>query len=517
MRNSPSANLPNDLVKILTNPNLLAQMTPEQLDQAKLLLAEQEIQNLRLKDVILEFWDVIEPSTRFVDGFHIDALCEHLEACYCGEIQDLLINMPPRHMKSLICSVFFFIWVWIKSPGKKFIYTCYGQELSTRDSIKCRTIIESPKFQRKYGNRFYLTKSIEKHLINNWGGERIATSVKGKATGEGADFIIGDDLHNVLQAESDVERDKVIRYWTEVIPSRGNNIGTRVRIVVMQRTHSRDIAGYILEESPTKYAHLKLSARYHMQKIVTPIGWSDPRTYEGQPLWEANWNDKKLKQLEAELGEYAAAGQLDQEPGQRGGAIIKVEWLDRNRYKYADLPALKFDFKIQSWDTAFKTKQENDFSVCITIGVIKYDYYLLDCWFGKLPYPELKKLVVRLWLTHSPSAVCFEDKANGTVLVQDFEREISDPDNDKIKYRLPVVAMPANDDPLIRVNAVTPLIQANLRMPDDAPWKKETEKELTLFPRAPHDDKVHALTHGLLFLAENHRSLQTRKMSVMGR
>ena len=426
-------------------------------------------------------------------------------------------NIPPRHMKSLIVSVFWPVWVWIKRPEKKWIFSSYGQDLSTRDSIKCRTLIESPKFQRKYGNRFSLTKNTEKHLQNNWSGYRIATSVTGKATGEGADFIVGDDLHNVLESESALELLKVQRYWGEVIPSRLNDKAHGMRTIVMQRTNDADVTGY-WESICRDLVILKLDIYFDPdERCKTRVGWADPRTEKDELLWPEKLPLEQVKDLERELGEYAFSCQYRQNPVPRGGAIIKQEWLDRNRYRYADVRNMKFGFKIQSWDTAFKTGEENDFSCCVTLGAIGQDYYLIDCWVGKMTYPDLKKFVVRMWLKENPAAVCVEDKGNGTVLLQDLEREVPDPDNPLIKYRLPIEGMPANADPLVRVHAITPIIQASLRMPDDAPWLKDCERELTRFPKAVHDDRVHALTHGLLFIAENHRRPKTRNISAIAR
>lgn len=510
-------NLPEDLRKLLLNPEEISRLPMAARQEANRLLEALEIQNLRLKDFIIDFWEIVEPGTTFVDNWHIDAICLHLEAVSRGEIQNLLINIPPRHMKSLITSVFWPVWDWIKNPNEKWIFSSYGQELATRDSIKCRSIIQSPKFQRKYGNRFQLTKTIEKHLINTWTGERIATSIEGRATGEGAGKIVGDDLHNVLEAESPVKLATVIRYWGEVIPSRLNDRGTGKRVIVMQRTNDGDVAGYWESVCPSLVI-LKLPVRFNPdKKCVTKIGWSDPRTEKDEILWKGKFTKEQIDEIEAELGEYAFSCQYLQDPVPRGGAIIKQAWLDRNRYRYADIHKMRFSFKIQSWDTAFKTGEENDFSCCVTIGAIGYEYYLLDCWVGKMAYPDLKKFAVRMFLKESPSAVCIEDKGNGTVLLQDMERPVEDPDNPAIKHRLPIQGMPANADPLIRVHAITPIVQANLRMPDDAPWLKDCERELTRFPKAVHDDRVHALTHGLLFLAENHRRIQTRNISAIAR
>ena len=160
-------------------------------------------------------WHVIEPSTPFVPGWHIDAIIEHLEAVTRGQIRNLLINVPPRHMKSLLVSVFWPAWEWIQHPERRWLYSSYAASLSIRDSVKCRRLIESPWYQSRWGDRFALTsdQNTKTRFDNNRSGYRIATSVGGAVTGEGGDRIVCDDPHNVDEVESDSVRKATIDWW----------------------------------------------------------------------------------------------------------------------------------------------------------------------------------------------------------------------------------------------------------------------------------------------------------------
>lgn len=134
-------------------------------------------------------WAIIEPSTPFVPGWHIDAIIEHMEAVSRWQIRNLLINVPPRHMKSLLVSVLWPAWEWICWPERRWLFSSYGAQLSVRDSVKCRRLIESLWYQQRWADRFALTsdQNTKGRFDNDRSGYRLSTSVSGAATGEGGD------------------------------------------------------------------------------------------------------------------------------------------------------------------------------------------------------------------------------------------------------------------------------------------------------------------------------------------
>jgi len=229
-------------------------------------LAEMVADGLREEPSLYEFvrqaWHVLEPSTEYVDGWHIRTMCEHLEAVSDGRIRDLLINVPPRHMKSLTASVFWPCWVWTKNPERRWLYCSYAQRLATRDSLKCRRLITSPWYQRNWGHVFRLMgdQNEKARFENDRTGYRLATSVHGSNTGEGADIIVCDDPHNIRERESEVKREAVLMWWDEVMSTRLNNPQTGARVIVMQRLHERDLSGHVIEKGG--WDHLCLPARF---------------------------------------------------------------------------------------------------------------------------------------------------------------------------------------------------------------------------------------------------------------
>src|SRR5579872_6895497 len=356
-----------------------------------------EFATRRLGTFVRQAWIVVEPSTPFVPGWHIDAIVEHLEAVTRGEIRNLLINVPPRHMKSLLVSVFWPCWEWITWPERRWLYSSYAASLSIRDSIKCRRLIESPWYQQRWGNVFALTsdQNTKGRFDNSRSGYRLSTSVGGTATGEGGDRIVCDDPHNVKEAESDSIRKDTLDWWNVVMSTRVNDPRTAAKVVVMQRCHQLDLSGHLLEQGG--FEHLCLPAEHEGTKCTTSIAWSDPRERRGELLWPERFGPKEIEDLKLRLGSYGAAGQLQQRPSPAEGGIFKRHWWRYWRPAHLELPPVmvrmpdgevrnipavplprNFDSVLESWDLSFKDLGTSDFVVGQVWAALKADRFLLD-------------------------------------------------------------------------------------------------------------------------------------------
>lgn len=305
-----------------------------------------ELSRKSLHEFMVQAWHVVEPATPFVDGWHLHAICEHLEAVSRREIRNLLINMPPRHAKSLLVSVFWPCWEWISHPERRWLFSSYAISLSIRDSLKCRRLIESPWYQRNWGYLYHMVgdQNAKGRFENDKTGYRLATSVGGSATGEGGDYVVCDDPHSVIEAESEAVRAGTITWWDETMSTRGNDPKTVARVIVMQRVHERDLAGHVLGRGG--YEHLCLPAEYEGAIYSTPLGWRDPRTIEGELLWPERFGPDELAALKVALGPYATAGQLQQRPAPRGGGMLKRAWFEI-------VPAApKVATRVRYWDKA---------------------------------------------------------------------------------------------------------------------------------------------------------------------
>lgn len=456
-------------------------------ERRELLDLEREKCERSLAFFVRQAWPIVDPSP-YLHNWHIDAVCDHLEACGFALIRDLIINIPPRMAKSLLVSVMFPAWVWTRMPEKRFLCSSYAATLSRRDSVKCRRVIESPWYQNHWGDRFQLAgdQNAKDKYENTRAGHRIATSVGGVGTGEGGDIIIVDDPHNVKEMESDDQRNTAIDWWDHTMSTRGNDPRTVVRIVVMQRLHEKDLTGHL--EARGGYERLVLPMAYAPARAAqTSLGSPDPRTKEGELLFPSRFPAAEVAKLRSELGALEAAGQLDQLPAPETGHMINRSWW---RF-YDEAPLLDwFETIAISADLTFKDKETGDWVVFQVWGRHGADKYLLRQVREQIDYVRQEKRFRRL-VREVPEAGAkwIEDAANGAALVSRCRRNIPG-----------VIAVPPQGSKIARAKAVTPQIEAGnvfLPNPEKHPWVEGYLLEWDRFPRGEHDDQVDATSLAL--------------------
>tara|TARA_A100001035_G_scaffold280109_1_gene284066 strand:- start:1664 stop:3106 length:1443 start_codon:yes stop_codon:yes gene_type:complete len=448
-----------------------------------------------LKEFIKNSWQTIEPGRDFYDNWHIDAISEHLQAVVNGQIKRLIINIPPRHMKSISVAVALPAWTWTVQPQKRFLFASYAASLSVRDSVKCRRLIDSKWYKEHFGEVFKLTgdQNQKQRFENNQTGYRIATSVDGALTGEGGDIIIIDDPHNVREAESSAVRESVLDWWDQAMQTRLNDPKTGAFVIIMQRVHENDLTGHILRNEYNDWDHLCLPARYelgHPSPTKSSLNFTDPRTKENQLLWPERIDDKTLDSLEKSLGSYASAGQLQQRPMPKGGGILKAEWWVP--WEKEDLPDI--EYIIQSWDTAFSTKEKTSYSARTTWGVFRrhgqVNAIVLDMWYDRVTYPELRAIAQEAYYEYEPDAVLIEKKASGQSLLQDLRMA-----------GIPVIPYSPDRDKEARAHAASALLEdGRIFFPYDKKWSKNLIDICAAFPAGDNDDIVDTCTQAWLRL-----------------
>jgi predicted phage terminase large subunit-like protein len=405
------------LTELLNSTNCSKLTQAEELtftEEIAKVAGEMAIAEKSFKQFVKQAWHIIEPGVPFIDGYHIDVICEHLEAVYKLQIQNLIINIPPRHMKSLLVSVFFPAWVWLNDPYSKWLCSSYGQDLSTRDSLKCRRLIQSLWYQSRWSDKYTITsdQNQKTRFENDKTGYRLSTSVDGVATGEGGDYVVVDDAHNVKQAESETKRLAVLKWWDEVMSTRINNPKTGRFIIVMQRVHEKDLTGHVLAKENSDYVHLCLPARYEVDRepkiLETSIGFKDKRTKDGDPLWPDMYDDKELKKLEDKLGSYAAAGQLQQRPSPREGGMFNV-----TDFKIVDKIG-KVVRGVRYWD-----KAGTEGGGCYTAGVLVYkledgSYLIADVVRGQWEAPERERRIKQMTILDGKSITQWVEQEGGS-------------------------------------------------------------------------------------------------------
>lgn len=479
-----------------------------------------ELAKRSLTEFIRQAWHVVEPGNPYVHGWHIDAIAEHLEAAVRGEIRYLIINIPPRHMKSLLCCVFFPTWVWTFKPETRWLFSSYGENLSIRDSLKCRRVIQSPWYQSSFGDVFRLTgdQNQKTRFENDKTGYRLATGVGGGSTGEGGDFIVVDDPLKAQDAHSVAIRETANDWWDNTMSTRGNNPDRVVRIVIMQRLHEADLTGHLLEKMQAdshRIEHLCLPAEYEPTDRATSLGWRDPRTEPGDLLWPERFTPSAIADLKRDMSSYAVAGQLQQRPApDEGGILKKAAWrywkpagvklpavvirLEDNtllEIEAVDLPEA-FDQMLQSWDCAFKDTKTSDFVAGQVIARRGANKYMLDYYKERIDITgTMKQITAWAGKWNRAIAKLIEDKANGTAVIQMLRDRIAG-----------LIAIEPEGGKISRAHAVAPEVEAgNVYLPHPAlyPWVNEFIESCAGFPNLAHDDDVDAFTQALIYMQGN--------------
>lgn len=473
--------------------------------------AERALAEKSLRHYIRQAWHVIEPG-RYVHGWHIEAICEHLEAVTAGEIRNLIINVPPRHMKSLAVSVFWPTWVWINQPASQWLVASYSQSLAVRDAVKARRIIQSMWYQDRWGDRFGLAsdQNVKTRYENDRGGHRIAIGVGGQATGEGGDYLIADDLLKAQDADSRA-RAAANDFWDTTMSTRGNDPATVRKVVIMQRLHTDDLTGHILHGMKTgegeHYEVLVLPARYEPQKYVSGIGWEEPREKPGELLWPERFDETTLAELEISIGDRrAVAGQLQQSPTAEGGNIFLQSWWDgKHRYDPADRSV--FARNVGRWisiDTALKDRESSDYTAW-GVYELSPEYQLLkrDAAWKRLQFPllvdEVEALAVRWNYDDKLRGILIEDKGSGTSALQTV-RQLA-PDG---VAELLIAFQPQGSKEYRARQASAWCDRGMVLLPEPseaAPWLHDfCEIFLFDFPAVAHDDPVDEFVQMILYL-----------------
>ena len=328
-------------------------------------------------------WPTIEGGTPYSTNFHIEAICEHLEAVSAGELKRLIIAVPPRSMKSVSVAVMWPAWDWIDNPQRRLLFSSYAHTLSIRDSARCRRVIQSPWYQARWGDRFRITsdQNTKIRFDNDKTGYRLATSVGGALTGEGGDFVVVDDPLNSSDADSPTKRESMLTWWAESMSTRLNDPANGAFAIIQQRLHERDLIGDVIKkhglvQDGGEYTYLCLPARF---EVDHPHRWfRDPRLEDGELLWPSHVPDKVLRTLENSMGPYSAAGQLQQRPSPRDGGTFKRGWFPITKTLPLDMTYAR------GWDLAASeaktTKSDPDWTATVLIGFSRSQkrWYVLD-------------------------------------------------------------------------------------------------------------------------------------------
>ena len=441
-----------------------------------------------LSAFIKKTFETVDPGHAYKHNWHIDCMSEYLEACVKRQLKRLIINVPPRFLKSICTSVALPAWVIGNDPSEQVMAASYSASLAIKHSVDCRLVMKSPWYQNTFpGVQFVDDMDMKSEFVTTKRGHRVAVGVGGSATGKGGNILLIDDPVDPMQALSDDKRDACNTWFDQTYSTRFNDEKEGVMIVIMQRLHEDDLVGHIMNgEDADSWELLKIQ-----QNPPTPITYSfGDFHYEreaGELIHPERFGEvENAKKLKA-MGSYAYAGQHQQEPAPLAGGLIEIGWFKR----YNVLPK-KFKRIVQSWDTASKSKEVNDPSVCTTWGETEDSYYLIDVFRDRLKYPDLKKAVVGRFLKYKPDLVIIEDKSSGESLIQDIR------DGDLKSHKIPVKAVMPVNDKVTRMSVESPTIEAGyVYLPKQAAWLPDFEMEMRHFPNSATKDQVDSVSQFL--------------------
>lgn len=474
---------------------------PDILDKPKPLDPMWTRANYPLGTFVREAWPHVEPET-FTDGWHIDAIADHLQAVTESgagnesspyvKIRNLCINIPPRTSKSLLAAVFWPAWVWIEWPGARFLFTSYSGDLSVRDAVRCRQLMMSDWYQERWGDQWRLTtdQNIKSYYTNSRHGYRISTSVSGKATGFGGDFLIGDDLHETTEdlsvTRAEIETAK--GHWLTAIPSRVTDPKRSCKVLIGQRVAADDVSQAVLDldlEDEYRYVHLNIPMEYDAKKHGATALWSDPRTEDGETLCPDRFPAGYIAEQKSALGHRYFA-QYQQEPAAESASIFPHTW-----WKYYHvMPDLDwFDVLIQSWDFRFGDKKDEGSFVAGHLWARKGPpatghVYLLDRYFQRASFTQSADAIKEMSAKWPGAyAKLIENKANGPAIYDHLRAKVFGLQLVEVGGKQGSKRARAEAGAIIAKEGRAWLPSAEL-----CPWVKDYVKYMQRFPAEPDDD-----------------------------
>ena len=427
---------------------------------------------------LVRCFEELHGRNAFSPAWHAEALAARLQGVGEGRTKRLIVNVPPRYMKSLAASTAFPAWLLGRDPMLAVVNVSYGQRLSNTFARGCRAVMSSAWYRALFPTRLASPRAPLAELATTAGGFRLATSVGGVLTGRGADVIVIDDPMKPAEAVSARRRAAVNDWFDGTLYPRLNDKAKGAIVIVMHRLHEDDLVGHVLaHEGWEVVAFPAIAEEDETHVIETRFGPREFRRAAGEAL-SAREPLPILADIRATTTEDNFASQYQQRPAPAGGGMLKAVWLEQ-RYPPGAPPP--FERVVQSWDTANKPSELADYSVCTTWGMREKRFYLLSVFRRKLAYPDLKRAVVEQNGLHRPQTIVIEDRASGTQLIQDLVRE-----------GLSHVARYAPEgDKIMRLHAQTAtMANGFVLLPTEAPWLADYLAELIVFPNGRYDDQV---------------------------
>ena len=453
-------------------------------DRARLLRA---LRRRELAAFNEKVFHTLDPGTLYEHNWHLDHLCWQLMRVARGEVKRLVINVPPRSMKSITVSIGFTAWMLGHNPTKRIICVSYADELARKLSFDTRAVIESPWYKELFPRMQLASKRPRNtDLITTLHGYRYAAGMNGAILGRGADLIVVDDPIKATDALSQAERRRVNEAFDNTLYTRLNDKRTGGIVVIMQRLHEDDLVGHVTAAGEWEVVSIPAIATEDQRYQLSDHPAHVHGRRAGEVLYPREPRDV-LENIRRTQGSLTFSAQYQQAPLPPQGNIVKREWL---RF-YTGRPA-HFDLIVASWDTASTVSHNADFSVGTIWGAKGLDFYLLDLVRDRFEVPELRREVVRLSQQWRADQTVIEDTDIGRAITQDLRR---------CGESRAILRRPRFDKEARFLAQSARFESGQVHVPQEAPWLATWLAELLAFPNARHDDQVDSTSQALDYLS----------------
>lgn len=355
-----------------------------------------------LSAFIEKVFGTIDPAAEYKHNWHIDLIAEYLLACQKKEIKRLIINIPPRHMKSISVAVAFPAWLLGHNPSEQIMCASYSKDLAFKHSMDTRLILESDWYRDTFPRTQLVSdQNTQRKFVTTQRGCRISTSVGSTATGEGGNFLIIDDPLSADEARSETMRRNASTWFDQTFSSRLNDKKNGVIIVIMQRLHEEDLTGHLLDKGGWEHLCLPLIAE---TDEVFEKGKCRKVRKEGDLLHPDRIGHEEIERLKTEAGAYAFSGQYQQKPAPLGGGEFRKEWIQF--YDKMDHSACNKYILVDPANAKTKT---NDYTAIIVIAANNDgNIYILDMIRDKMNVREREDMIFDLHYKYQPQLVAYE-------------------------------------------------------------------------------------------------------------
>lgn len=428
---------------------------------------------------VFKAFEVLHPGQVLDKSWHIDCIANLVQQMAEGQATNrLVLNLPPRTLKSTIVSVCLPAWLLGQDPSKRIICASYADELARKFSRDFRMLMESAFYRAVFpGTRLNPKKMTETEIETTAAGFRLATSVGGTLTGRGGDCIIVDDPLKALDAGSEVARTRVVEWFNNSLMTRLDDHQRGLTIVTMQRLHEDDLAGVLIEKEWPSLL-IPLIATQRASYRLGPRESDVHHRPAGDILMPDRFPTSVIAQLRHDLGSAAFAAQYQQEPVPAEGNWVQAAWLTSYEPGWTRDKCREV---IITCDPAGKAGPNNDYTAITVWARMKTEYWLLAVQRGHWGILEMETRIETLAREYSATLIVIEDMAAGMSLIPQLRQYPS----------LHVKDFRPHADKQTRLSCHLSRFEAGkIRLPQEAPWLADYKHELLSFPSGRYDDQV---------------------------